>query len=52
MHREGIYLISDIKEVIRLALVGAGTAPVAALRLVERPIPRQCLLMAETVFGN
>ncbi len=43
MHREGIYLIGDIKEIIRLALVGGGAKPVEALRLVDRYVEKRPL---------
>lgn len=43
MHRNGVYLLADVKEIIRLALVGGGTAPVAALRLVERYVEKRPL---------
>ncbi|RCW80929.1 gene transfer agent family protein [Phyllobacterium bourgognense] len=61
MHREGIYLIADIKEIIRLALIGAGTAPVAALKLVERYVEGRPLsenmtlslqILEAAFFGN
>ncbi|QND51531.1 gene transfer agent family protein [Phyllobacterium sp. 628] len=43
MHRNGLYLIADIKEIIRLALIGGGTKPVDALKLVERYVEKRPL---------
>lgn len=43
MHRNGIYLLGDIKEIIRLALIGGGAKPVDALRLVERYVENRPL---------
>lgn len=43
MHRNGVYLLGDIKEIIRLALIGGGTRPVDALRLVERYVEKRPL---------
>lgn len=43
MHRDGIYLVADIKEIVRLALIGAGSKPTDALRLVERYVEKRPL---------
>nr|DAK98295.1 MAG TPA: tail tube protein [Caudoviricetes sp.] len=43
MHRTGLYLIADIKEIIRLALIGGGAKPVDALRLTERYVEKRPL---------
>lgn len=41
MHRSGIFLIGDIKEVIRLALIGGGKSPFDSVRLVERYVEKR-----------
>ncbi|MGH6862008.1 MAG: gene transfer agent family protein [Phyllobacterium sp.] len=61
MQRSGYFILSDIREVIRLALIGGGMAPVPALKLVEayvdkRPLAENItlamLIMEKAFFGD
>lgn len=44
--------IDDLRETIRLGLIGGGTTPVAALKLVERYVDDRPLLESVTVASS